>query len=181
MIYGFGWQHTRQILDATHQDDLPAALAMVDACHAGLHQHRREIEATLEALRSAAAALPEHTAARRLQQSLAIGEAARLTGVLVSAIRFWESLGLLEPARDPSSGYRRYNGEQLRRLQMIVLLRQSGYDFPAIRTVLDELAAGQPGKAIAAAERRLKDLAEASRRCAEATAVFWEYVQQQEQ
>jgi DNA-binding transcriptional MerR regulator len=180
MILGFGWQSTRQILAAIHQGDLPAALAMVDAGHAGLHQRRVEIEATLEALRSAAEALPEHTA-RRPAQLLSIGEAARLTGVQVSAIRFWESIGLLEPARDPTSGYRRYNGEQLRRLQVIVLLRQGGYNFPAIRTVLEELAAGRPGKAIAAAEQRLKDLAEASRRCAEATAAFWDYLQEQEQ
>jgi DNA-binding transcriptional MerR regulator len=97
--------------------------------------------------------------------------------VRVSAIRFWEAQGLLEPTRDPASGYRRYNDEQVRRLQVVVLLRQGGYDFLAIRAVLDELAAGRPGKAIAAAEQRLKDLADASRRCAEATAVFWGYVQ----
>jgi hypothetical protein len=78
MIGGFGCQNTRQVLDAVHHDDLPTALALVDACHAGLHQLRREIEATLGALRSAAAVLPEHAAARySLRPSLTIGEAAR--------------------------------------------------------------------------------------------------------
>jgi DNA-binding transcriptional MerR regulator len=179
MIAGFGWESARQILHAGHQGDLPAALALIDSCHAGLHWRRREIEATLGALRSVAAVLPEHAAAQHWQQSpLAIGEAARRAGVRVSALRFWEAQGLIDPARDSANGYRRYNDEQVRRLQVVVLLRQGGYDFPAIRAVLDELAAGQPGKAIAAAEQRLKDLALASRRCTEATAVFWEYAQQ---
>jgi DNA-binding transcriptional MerR regulator len=177
MIGGFGWQSARQVLRAIHQGDLPAAFALVDACHAGLHQRRREIVATLEALRSAAAALPEQATLHHPRQSLTIGEAADLTGVRVSAIRFWEAQELLEPARDPASSYRRYNDVQVRRLQVIVLLRQGGYNFPAIRAVLDELAAGRPAKAIAAAEQRLKDLSGASQRCAEATAVFWEYVQ----
>jgi DNA-binding transcriptional MerR regulator len=182
MIRGFGWQHTCHALQAFHRGDTPAALALIDSCHATLHERRHQIEATLGALRAIAVALPERAPARQLlRPAQAIGEVARSAGVRVSAVRFWEAQGLLEPMRDPASGYRRYNDEQVRRLQVVVLLRQGGYDFPAIRAVLDELAAGRPGTAIAAAEQRLKDLAEASRRCAEATAVFWDYIQQQEQ
>ncbi|MFL5804147.1 MAG: MerR family transcriptional regulator [Roseiflexaceae bacterium] len=177
MIGGHGWQPARQILHAVHHGDLPAALALVDACHAELHQRRREIEATLGALRAVAAALPEPVAARALPRpGLTIGAAARRVGVRVSALRFWEEQGLLQPERDPASGYRRYNDEQLRRLQVVALLRQGGYDFAAIHAVLDELAAGQPGRAIDAAERRLKELSAASQRCTEATTAFWEYV-----
>ena len=68
----------------------------------------------------------------------------------------------------------------MRRLQLVVLLRQDGNSFPAIHAVLGEPAAGRPGTAIAAAEQRLKDPAEASRHCTEATAVFWGYVQEEE-
>jgi DNA-binding transcriptional MerR regulator len=85
---------------------------------------------------------------------------------------------LLQPERDPASGYRRYNDEQLRRLQVVALLRQGGYDFAAIRAVLDELAAGRPGQAIDAAERRLKELSAASQCCTEATTAFWGYVRE---
>jgi DNA-binding transcriptional MerR regulator len=91
MIAGHGWQPARQILHAVHHGDLPAALALVDACHAALHQRRREIEATLGALRSVAAALPEPVAARvLLRPGMTIGAAARHVGVRVSALRFWE-------------------------------------------------------------------------------------------
>ena len=179
MIGGHGWQPAHQILHAVHHGDLPAALALVDACHADLHRRRGEIEATLGALRAVAAALPEPVAMRALPQpGLTIGAAARHVGVRVSALRFWEEQGLLEPERDPASGYRRYNDAQMRRLQVVVLLRQGGYDFAAIRAVLGELAAGRPGQAITAAEQRLKELGAASQRCAEATTAFWGYVQQ---
>jgi DNA-binding transcriptional MerR regulator len=177
MISGYGWQPACQILGAVHRGELPGALALVDACHADLHQRRREIEATLGALRAVAAALPEPVGTLVPQPVLTIGAAARLVGVRVSALRFWETQGLLQPERDRASGYRRYNGQQLRRLQVVALLRQAGYDFEAIRAVLDELAAGRPGRAIAAAEQRLNDLGAASQRCTAATTAFWEYVQ----
>jgi hypothetical protein len=50
-----------------------------------------------------------------------------------------------------------------------------GYGFKAISAVLTQLAIGTPAEAVAAAEKRLRDLAEESRRCIEATAALWEY------
>src|SRR5262245_2528177 len=77
MIGGHGWQPTRQILHALHRGELPGALALVDACHAELHQRRREIEATLGALRAVAAALPDPIHAVFPQPGLTIGAAAQ--------------------------------------------------------------------------------------------------------
>jgi hypothetical protein len=48
-----------------------------------------------------------------------------------------------------------------------------------MRTVLTQLARGTPEQALAAAENRLRDLAEASRRSVEATAAVWAYIEEQ--
>ena len=78
---------------------------------------------------------------------------------------------MLRPVRDRESKYRLYDDEQVRRLQVVVLLRKS-----AIRKVLEQLATGTPEGVRAAAEQRLQDLAEVSRRAVEATATVWQYI-----
>ena len=83
---------------------------------------------------------------------------------------------LLHPSRDKHSRYRLYDEQQMRRLQVVVLLRDAGYDFDAIRTTLDELAAGRPQQAIAAVERRRAELARASWASLTAMSAFQEYV-----
>ncbi len=72
-----------------------------------------------------------------------------------------------------------YDEQHIRLLQVLALLRKTGYGIEAARIVLTQLARGTPEQALAAAENRLKELAEASRRCIEATAVMWTYVQEQ--
>lgn len=173
MIAGYGGvPPTLSILGAVHRGDLAAAIAAVDACHAELDRQRREVEALIGALRVA-------TPAGAVQRfPLQIGAAARLVGVRISTVRFWESVGLLQPRRDPASRYRRYDAAEFRHLQLVALLRAAGYDVAAIQTILAELAAGSPERALAAAEQRLTDLTATSRRGIAATAAFWEYVEE---
>ncbi|MGH2368569.1 MAG: MerR family transcriptional regulator [Chloroflexota bacterium] len=181
MQAGYGWRTGGQIMRRMLQGDLPGAFALVDACHAALHQRRREIEETLQALRVLAGGERDPTrrqpSKQRLwikgEQPLLVGEAARRVGVRVSAVRFWEEQGLLRPPRDKESNYRLYDEAQVFRLQMVALLRQAGYRFDAIRAVLNELAAGRPSTALSAIERRREELNHASRKCAAATAAFW--------
>ena len=58
---------------------------------------------------------------------------ARLAGISARTIRYYDSIGLLRPARVTSSGYRIYGGREVDRLQQILLLR--ALDMP-----LDEIA-----------------------------------------
>ena len=180
MIAGYGWQHALEIMRAAHRGDQAGLLALVDALHAALARRRQEIDEVLAALRTLRQMESEQEApapARRGQPALTIGEAARQVGVLPSAIRFWETQGLLQPERDRESRYRRYRSEQMRRLHMIVLLRNGGYGFEAIRSVLAELSAGAPEQALAAIEGRREELIAASHRCMAATAALWGYLQ----
>ena len=175
---GYGWLPALQIMQSVHRGDVAVAVAAVDACHAGLHQARQDTLTTLEALRHATTpATGESQGPRRLAPPLHVGEAARRVGVRVSTVRLWERHGLLQPRRDLGSGYRLYDAEEVRRLRVVALLRQGGYGFDAIRAVLLALTDGSPEQAARAAERRLAELTEASRRCSEATAAFWTYVE----
>src|SRR5947209_4191604 len=147
LVGGYGWQRAIAIMQAIHQGKLSVALAVVDERHAELASKRLQVEQTLAALSTLAAQsapLPN----TRHSQRLRVGEAAKQVGVRVSALHFWEQQGLLHPVRDKSSHYRLYDEQQMRRLRVVVLLREAGYDFTAIHTTLDELAAGHPEKAI---------------------------------
>ncbi len=174
LIGGYGWQRAQQIMQAVHQGRLSDALALIDERHAELASTRLQLEQTLAALGVLAAQLPSETHSH-FSGHLRVGAAARLVGVRVSALRFWEQQGLLRPGRESGSRYRFYDERQLRRLRIVALLRQANYDFDAIRTTLDELEAGQPQRAAAAVERRRSELTSKSWRCLQAMATLYVY------
>jgi DNA-binding transcriptional MerR regulator len=180
MIAGYGWPQARAIMQRAARGDLPAALAAIDECHADLAAKRLQLEQTLETLRTLAAQTlpggPRLAGHARPTAPIRVGAAARQVGVRVSALRFWEEQGLLQPRRDQSSRYRIYDEQQQRRLRVVALLRAAGYDFPAIRATLDQLAAGRPAQAIAAVEKRRAELARTSWFALSAAAAFHAYV-----
>ena len=178
MQAGYGWRRGNRVMRRVQQGDLAAALALVDEQHAALHRQRQEVADTLDALRTLrdAAAPARQTRWRTAPALLRIGEAAARAGVRPSAVRFWESQGLLTPPRDDESGFRLYDRQQLARLHVVAVLRQASYTFDAIRTLLDALAEEGPDAALAAVERRREQLTGASKLCARATAALWHYL-----
>src|SRR5581483_6099244 len=157
MVGGYGWQRTPAIMQALHRGKLSNALALIDTHHAELASKRLQVEQTLAVLHALAAQSAPLSDTRQPQQ-FRVGEAAKQVGVRVSALHFWEQQGLLHPLRDRNSHYRLYDGQQMHRLRMVVLLRDAGYNFNVILSVLDELAAGRPEKAIMAVEKRREEL-----------------------
>ena len=126
MVHGYGWQRTPAIMRALHRGDLSAALATIDERHAELASKRLQVEQTLSALRTLAAqSAPLQSSSH--PQRFRVGEAAKQVGVRVSALHFWEQQGLLHPLRDQNSRYRLYDEYQMRRLRVVVLLRDAGY------------------------------------------------------
>ena len=70
---------------------------------------------------------------------LRIGEFSRLARASVKALRLYDRLGLLKPARtDEVSGYRNYSGEQLPRLNAILALKDLGFSLEQVKRLLDE-------------------------------------------
>ena len=68
-----------------------------------------------------------------------IGELAQLTNVTPRTIRYYESLGLLAPQRDDSSGYRYYTDIQRDRLQKIIRMKDAGLSLDDISQIIDLL------------------------------------------
>ncbi|MEV7959166.1 MerR family transcriptional regulator [Streptomyces sp. NPDC058316] len=66
-----------------------------------------------------------------------IGEVARKTGLTVKLIRHWSDIGVVNPARRTSAGYRVYGTEALVRLQLARTLRNLGLRLATIRDVLE--------------------------------------------
>jgi MerR family redox-sensitive transcriptional activator SoxR len=85
--------------------------------------------------------------------TLTIGEVARQVGLNTSAIRYYESLGVLpEPKR--VSGQRRYDAATIRRLQVIDVAKRAGFTLDDARTLL----AADEGDG--SAHEQLRDLAQ---------------------
>ena len=73
---------------------------------------------------------------------LAIGEVAERSGVAASAIRFYETQGLIS-ARRTSGNQRRYDRAVLRRIALVQAGKAAGIPLEEIRAVLDTLPAGR--------------------------------------
>jgi DNA-binding transcriptional MerR regulator len=67
-----------------------------------------------------------------------IGQMARESGLTVSALRFYDGVGVLVPTRkDPHSGYRWYSDEQVVAARLVARLRRVGLPLDGIRRVLE--------------------------------------------
>ncbi|XVQ15426.1 MerR family transcriptional regulator [Spirillospora sp. CA-255316] len=146
---GYGRTAAAQIMRAVHAGDAPQALALVDAAHAALHEQRLALQATGEALEAVARQDPGPPGPPR--SGLRIGEVAARLGVRTSALRVWESAGLLTPRREPITGYRVFGPAEIRDAQMIHMLRQGRYPLERIRAVLDGLRRTGGSEALRAA------------------------------
>ncbi|WP_246445955.1 MerR family transcriptional regulator [Thermomonospora cellulosilytica] len=157
LLRGFGPVHARAIMQAVHEGDVAGALAVVDACHAALHEERRSLQATSEALEIIARRGPD--AAGLPRSGMRIGEVAALLRVRTSALRVWEAAGLLAPGREPGTGYRWFGPAEVGHAQMIKMLRDNRYPLDQIRPIMDRLRrTGGTEELHAAVARRREEL-----------------------
>ena len=73
-----------------------------------------------------------------------IGELAQRVGLTTDAIRYYERLGLLAPARRTESRYRDYGPEASDDLEFIKKAQSLGLKLTEIREVLEIASGGQP-------------------------------------
>lgn len=73
-----------------------------------------------------------------LSEGLTIGALATRTGLAVSAIRYYEEQGLIQPWRN-AGGQRRFQRADLRRLSFVIIAQKFGFTLPEIRELLDRL------------------------------------------
>lgn len=85
-----------------------------------------------------------------MQQVLRIGEAAERSGLASSAIRYYESLGILPEPERTDSGYRGHADDDLDLLRFVARLRRLEFPLPYVREIV---ALRRDGKAPCAAVR----------------------------
>lgn len=66
-----------------------------------------------------------------------IGELAKRAGVGIDTVRYYEKQGLLPRAQRLESGYRTYDGQDLKRLRFVRRAKALGFTLNEIRELLD--------------------------------------------
>jgi DNA-binding transcriptional MerR regulator len=66
-----------------------------------------------------------------------VGEVAKLTGLSVRTLHYYEEMGLLTPSDRTETGHRRYTEADLARLQQILSLKSIGFSLEEIRDCLN--------------------------------------------
>jgi len=76
-------------------------------------------------------------------ESLTIGAVARRTGLRTSAIRYYESLGLIPEARRVN-GQRRYSADVFTHLAVVRMAQEAGFTIGDVRTLVTGFPEGTP-------------------------------------
>jgi len=70
--------------------------------------------------------------------AMTVGEVSTLLGVSVRALHHWDETGLVHPSRRSAAGYRLYCEADIKRIQQVLVYRQTGMNLADIKMVLDE-------------------------------------------
>ncbi|MFF2885740.1 MerR family transcriptional regulator [Paenibacillus sp. NPDC057967] len=65
-----------------------------------------------------------------------VGEFAKLTGLSIRTLHYYDEIGLLKACKDPHSGHRHYGDDDIVILQKIVTMKFLGYSLEDIQTLL---------------------------------------------
>jgi MerR family redox-sensitive transcriptional activator SoxR len=88
-----------------------------------------------------------------MSTSLSIGEVAQKAGLRTSALRYYETAGVIPPP-ERVNGRRRYDADVLQRLAIVQLAQQAGFTLAEVRTLFEGM---EPG---ATPSLRWRDVAE---------------------
>ncbi|MEK8128757.1 MerR family transcriptional regulator [Paenibacillus filicis] len=72
-----------------------------------------------------------------MQQQWKVGELAKMTGLTVRTLRFYDQIGLFSPSGHSVTGHRLYNEADIRRLHQILSLKDLGLSLEDIQSVLN--------------------------------------------
>ena len=76
-------------------------------------------------------------------ESLSIGEVSKRSGLQSSAIRYYESIGIL-PHAERVNGRRQYGDEVLMQLKIVHVAKEAGFTLPEIRTLVGGFSETDP-------------------------------------
>jgi MerR family copper efflux transcriptional regulator len=112
---------------------------------------------------------------REDEQLLQIGEVARLTGFPTKTLRYYDDLGLVEPARS-AGGYRLYGPEEMARLEFVKQAKLIGLRLDETAELVGLAAEGKRGEVTHRLEEILEAKIEETRRRMAELAEFQEHL-----
>ncbi|WP_454856077.1 TioE family transcriptional regulator [Promicromonospora soli] len=141
LIPGHGHQTAAAIMRALHDGAEADAFGLIDESHAQLLDDRRTLRAVERALRDLDPARPEPPVPPSGPSETFIGPLARKLRVRPATLRAWERAGLVDPRRDPQTGYRVYDEPAVRDAELTHQLRRGGYLLEQIAPLIAQVRA----------------------------------------
>ncbi|TMR96219.1 TioE family transcriptional regulator [Nonomuraea basaltis] len=138
LVPGHGHQTATSIMQAVNRDAVEEALRLIDESHAQLLDDRRTLLAVERALRDLE---PSAVPGPSEPGVTFIGPLAGKLGIRPATLRKWEHAGLVQPRRDPQTGYRVYTAADVRDAQLAHQLRRGGYLLEQIAPLLAQVRA----------------------------------------
>ena len=129
LVPGHGHPTATAIMQAVNQDAVEDALRLIDESHARLLDDRRTLQAV-------EAALQDLSPVPQERGDTFVGPLARRLGIRPATLRTWERAGLVQPRRDPRTGYRVYSAADVRDALLVHQLRRGGYLLEQIATLI---------------------------------------------
>ncbi|GIJ21978.1 TioE family transcriptional regulator [Micromonospora lutea] len=153
LIAGHGYAASGDIMRAVNRGEIDAALRTIDHSHALLQRDRE----TLDTVEAAIAVLAGSELQPKSRKAVPISVLAHRLGVRPATLRKWERAGVLQPARDPATGYRVYSPADVRDAELAHLLRRGGYRLDHIAGVLRRVRESGGAEPLAASLRQWRE------------------------
>ncbi len=132
LVPGHGHQVASAIMQAVNRDAAEEALRLIDLSHAQLLDDRRTLQAVEAARTDLDPVRPE-------RGDTFVGPLSRRLGIRPATLRKWERAGLVQPRRDPQTGYRVYGAADTRDALLAHQLRRGGYRLEQIAPVIAQI------------------------------------------
>ncbi|MFC0029940.1 TioE family transcriptional regulator [Micromonospora chaiyaphumensis] len=134
LVPGHGHQTATAIMRAVNRDATEDALRLIDESHAQLLDDRRTLQA-VEAAPRDLGPVPQE------RGDTFVGPLARRLGLRPATLRKWERAGVVQPRRDPHTGYRVYSAADVRDARLAHQLRRGGYLLEQIAPLIAQVRA----------------------------------------
>ncbi|WP_433544803.1 TioE family transcriptional regulator [Streptomyces sp. CA-294286] len=139
LLPGHGHPTASAVMRAVNRGAADEAFRLIDESHAQLLEDRSTLRAVQSALQDLDPVETPQTG------GVFIGTLAGLLGIRPATLRKWERAGLVRPRRDPRTGYRVYDGADVRDARMAGQLRRGGYPLERIAPLIEQVrTAGGP-------------------------------------
>lgn len=132
LVPGHGHQAATAIMQAVNRDATDEALRLIDEGHAQLLDDRRTLHAVEAALRDLEP-VPQQ------RGDTFVGPLSRRLGLRAATLRKWERAGVVQPRRDPHTGYRVYSAADVRDALLTHQLRRGGYRLEQIAPLMAQV------------------------------------------